>query len=92
MKEIRYEDLAQFLKNGRESEFAYEGKRYSITTNGYWQLCRDEDAGSVLLERICPYEERDDLSVRIGEIILEGMSIRQIFDDLLYDERQLSIL
>ncbi len=44
MKEIRFNDLEQFLRTGREIEFAYNGKHYSITNDptGYWYFCLDE--------------------------------------------------
>ncbi len=94
MKEIRFNDLEQFLKTGREIEFAYKGKSYSITNDsaGHWNFCLDEDTGSVLLEQICPFKELDYLAKRIADITIDGISIRQMFDELLYDKSLLDIM
>ncbi len=94
MKEIRFNDLEQFLKTGREIEFAYNGKHYSITNDstGHWNFCLDEDTGSVLLERICPFKELDYLAEKVADTAIDGITIRRIFDELLYDESLLYIL
>lgn len=94
MKEIRFNDLEQFLKTGREIEFAYNGKHYSITddSTGHWNFCLDEDTGSVLLERICPFKELDYLAKRTADITIDGITIRRIFDELLYEQSLIVII
>ncbi len=94
MKEIKFDDLAQFLKTGREIEFAYNGKHYSITNNptGYWYFCLDEDTSSIILEKVCPFKELDYLAQRTADITIDGITIRQIFDELLYDASLLDII
>ncbi len=94
MKQVRFCDLEQFLKTGREIEFVYNGKHYSITNDstGYWNFCLDEAAGSVLLKTLCPYRELEYLAEIVADTVIDGLTIRQIFDELLYDESLLWIL
>ena len=57
MREINYNSLAEFLKTGREIEFAYNQKNYSITNHsGFWYLCCDTD--DTLLDTVCRFEEK----------------------------------
>ncbi len=90
---IRYDSIEQHLKTGREIEFAYNGKNYSITNNstGYWYLCLDTDTGSEVLDKVCPFNELDCLVAKIAETTIDGVTIRQIFDGLLYDPSSLFI-
>ncbi len=93
MREVRFDSLAQFLKTGREIEFAFHGKQYSITNAaGFWNFCLDSEGGSTLLLRICPYSKLEYLSEKAAEIDIEGITIRQIFDDMMYDKDALCIL
>lgn len=91
---MEFKDLEQLLKTGREVEFSYNGRNYSITndTKGYWNFCLNEDTGSVLLERLCPFEELDCLAEKIADSTIDGITIRRIFDELLYDHSLLYIL
>ena len=44
MRDITFDDLANYLRHGREIEFAYNGRQYSITNHsGFWYLCVDTD-------------------------------------------------
>ncbi len=94
MKQIRYDELADFLRTGREIEFGYKGKSYSITNNttGYWYLCQDTDAESIIIDKVCPYKELDYLAEKIAGMIIEDVTIRRMFDELLYDESMLHII
>lgn len=94
MKHVKFCDLEQFLKTGREIEFVYKGKQYSITNDstGYWNFCLDEDTGSILLKKLCPYGELDYLAKMIADTNIDDITIRQIFDELLYDQSSLCIL
>ena len=68
----RFNELASHLLSGREIEFAYNGKQYSITNSkGRWMLYCDTD--KLLLKDICDFEER--------EILEEGRKIRQNNDE-----------
>ena len=51
MRSVVFNDLADYLRHGREIEFAYKGRQYSITNHsGYWYLCDDTD--HILLETV----------------------------------------
>ena len=44
MRNLSFSDLTDYLKHGREIEFAYSGRQYSITNHsGFWYLCDDTD-------------------------------------------------
>ena len=91
MREINYNSLAEFLKTGREIEFAYNQKNYSITNHsGFWYLCCDTD--NVLLDTVCRFEEKDILVAKIATTNIDGKTIAQIFDDVLYDPVSIDII
>lgn len=91
MEKITFSDLAGYLKQGREIEFVYNGRRYSITNHeGVWNLCDDTD--HILLNKICRFDEKEILVSKIAETIIDGMKISQIFDKRLYDTEWLYIL
>ena len=53
---IRFNDLADYLRHGREIEFSYKGRKYSITNHsGFWHLCDDTD--HVLIKTILRYSK-----------------------------------
>lgn len=88
---IRFQDLADYLIRGRELEFAYNGRQYSITNHsGFWYLCDDTD--HILLDTLSQFEEKELLVSKVAASCLDGMSIREIFDRQLYDADEMSIL
>ena len=91
MRNLNFADLADYLKHGREIEFAYNGRQYSITNHsGFWYLCDDTD--HILLDTVCRFEEKDLLVSRIKIFSIEGLTIQEIFDRKLYSEEGLDIL
>ena len=81
---ITFGDLADCLRHGREIEFTYKGRAYSITNHsGFWHLCDDTD--HVLLETVCRFEEKEVLVSKIAAAVLNDRTIREIFDGLVYD-------
>ena len=81
---ITFDDLADCLRHGREIEFTYKGRDYSITNHsGFWHLCDDTD--HVLLETVCRFEEKEVLVSKIAAAVLNDRTIREIFDGLVYD-------
>ncbi len=91
MSNIVFNELAEYLRQGREIEFAYKGKHYSITNHsGFWYLCDDTD--HVLLETICRFEEKDILVSQIAVCIIDDMTIQQIFDRKAYDIEKIYII
>ena len=91
MRDITFYDLADYLIHGREIEFAYNGRQYSITNHsGFWYLCDDTD--HILLDTLSRFEEKELLVSKVAASCLDGMSIREIFDRQLYDADEVSIL
>ena len=81
---ITFDDLADYLHHGREIEFSYKGRAYSITNHsGFWYLCDDTD--HVLLETVCRFEEKERLVSKIAAALLDDRTIREIFDEQGYD-------
>ena len=81
---ITFDDLADCLRHGREIEFTYKGRAYSITNHsGFWHLC--DDTAHVLLETVCRFEEKELLVSKIAAALLDDRTIRQIFDKQGYD-------
>lgn len=91
MQKLGFADLADYLKHGREIEFVYNGRQYSITNHsGFWYLCDDTD--DILLDTLCRFEEKDLLVLRIAMFTIDGLTIQEIFDWKLYSEDGLAIL
>ena len=81
---ITFDDLADCLRHGREIEFTYKGRAYSITNHsGFWHLCDDTD--HALLETVCRFEEKERLVSKIAAAVLDDRTIRQMFDEQVYD-------
>ena len=91
MRKLSFADFADYLQHGREIEFAYNGRQYSITNHsGFWYLCDDTD--HILLDTLSRFEEKELLVSKVAASCLDGMSIREIFDRQLYDADEVSIL
>ena len=79
MGSIVFQDLSDYLRHGREIEFAYKGRHYSITNHsGFWHLCDDTD--STLMETVCRFDDKELLISKIAAATIEGLTIQQIFD------------
>lgn len=91
MSSIVFNDLADYLRHGREIEFVYKDRQYSITNHsGFWYLCDDTD--HILLETVCRFEEKELLVSRIAVKIIADLTIQQIFDKQVYDAEKISII
>lgn len=91
MKDLGFKEIEDFLKEGREIEFIYQHKQYSITnSNGYWYLCCDTEGTT--LEKICLFEEKDVLVSRVRNITINDTLISDIFNKKLYEDSSLYIL
>ena len=68
---LRFDEIARELQTGREIEFTFDGKHYSITNNssGRWCLCVDTNAGSFLLEDLCPFGQLELLTTKIADTV-----------------------
>ena len=91
MRDITFYNLADFLRHGREIEFAYNGRQYSITNHsGFWYLCDDTD--HILMDTLSWFEEKELLVSKVADSCLDGMTIREIFDRQLYHADEVSII
>ena len=91
MGSVVFNDLADYLRQGREIEFAYKGKQYSITNHsGFWYFCDDTD--HILLEKLCLFEAKEMLVIKISSIRIGDLTLQQIFDRQTYDRESLCIL
>ena len=91
IRNLSFADLADYLKHGREIEFAYNGRQYSITNHsGFWYLCDDTD--HILLDTLSRFEEKELLVSRIAMFTIDGLTVQEIFDQKLYSEDALDIL
>ena len=80
------------LSSGREIEFSYHSKEYSITNDsqGNWNFCCDTNDTSV--ECICSFENKDALLTFAGKKKIEGILLSEIFDKMLYEDSSVYIL
>lgn len=91
VRNITFSDLADYLKHGREIEFAFNDRQYSITNHsGFWYLC--DDADHILLDTLSRFEEKDLLVSKVAASVLGDLTIQEIFDRQLYAEDKLAIL
>ena len=90
-KAYKYSDIADFLMHGREIEFGYKGRKYSITNHsGFWYLC--DDTAKLLLDTVCRFEEKEILVSKLSTFVIADMKIQEIFDRRLYDRDRVSII
>ena len=88
---IDFAQMAEYLRQGREIEFVYGGREYSITNRaGIWQLC--DDTAHVQMEVLCRFEEKELLVKKVAAYSLAGVTIERIFDEGLYDAERLAVL
>lgn len=91
MKEVDFRTIVESLECGREIEFSYKNKQYSITASrGYWNFCCDSD--NRLIKRICPFEDKKTLVAQLSTYCIEDMPIPSIFDEEKYDALSVCIL
>ena len=91
MHDIDFDTLADYLRRGREIEFVYKGRGYSVTNHsGLWYLC--DDTSHILLETLCPFDEKELLVSKVAVAVLDDLTIREIFDRRAYDREKLCIL
>ena len=82
MNNVPFKMIIEDLNCGREIEFAYHGKKYSITNSeGYWNF-----------ERLFPFNDKTKLIERVSNLNVEGVLLSTIFDKAKYDAQSLCIL
>ena len=84
--------ILSYLSSGREIEFSYQGKEYSITNDchGNWNFCCDTE--KKFIQYICPFEDKDVLLASVRAQCIEGTPLSEIFDKMLYDDDSVCIL
>ncbi len=88
---ITFKELADHLMHGREIEFVYKNRAYSITNHsGSWYLCDDTD--HICLSTLCRFAEKEILVSKVAAFVLDGRSIAEIFNGQLYDADRLAIM
>lgn len=91
MNSMSFAEIAQDLKEGREIEFSYHGKHYSITNSaGYWNFCCDTD--EEVIKRICPFDDKAKLVECISNLGIDNVPLSMIFDEEKYDPQSVYIL
>ena len=89
MEKVAFKELAESLRCGREIEFSYNNKQYSITTSQrHWNFCCDDK----LIERVCPFADKEALVNFVASFCIEGTPIPIIFDEERYDASSVCIL
>ena len=82
MDKVSFNEITECLRCGREIEFSYKSKQYSITTShGYWNFCCDDK----LIERVCSFDDKETLVKCVASYCIEGVLISVIFDSELYE-------
>lgn len=86
-----FSTISECLICGREIEFSYQGKQYSITnSNGYWNFCCDTD--NRFSQRICPFGNKDALIDYMKRQSIDGTPLSTIFDNKQFDDSSICIL
>lgn len=87
---ITFDLISDSLSHGRELEFGYRGKQYSVTNSGGdWHFCCDSDGKAVTL---CPFDDFETLVHKVSRQHIDGVTIAEIFDRQLYDAGTVYIL
>ena len=91
MENYSFEDLSEDLKIGREIEFEYKNRKYSITNSidGYWYLYCDTTKTELM--KICKFEEKLELVKKVAEFKINEISIKEIFNTFEYNKKSLYI-
>ena len=83
-----FNDLKNDLKTGREIEFSYNNFECAITnSDGKWWFTQGKDS-----IEICAFEEKELLVQKLKTLMVSGVPLQNIFDDLMYNIETLYIL
>ena len=79
MWKITFDELADYLMHGREIEFRYAGRDYSVTNSHHtWHFCCDTEGTTITL---CEFPEFDVLVDKVRHLEIDGVSVEKIFDE-----------
>lgn len=80
-KAYKYSDIAGFLMQGREIEFAYKDRECAITNHtGRWWFY-----DGVEQVEVCEFENFELLVKKVVEYMVDDKTVRDIFDKRLYE-------
>lgn len=85
-------NISRELEIGREIEFEYRKRKYSITNcaDGYWYFyC---DTTNTELMKICRFEDKESLIKLISKYKIDDLTIEEIFNSDKYVQQSLCIL
>lgn len=69
MEDFSFKDLEECLRIGREIEFSYKNKAYSITNSGgFWYFYCDTD--KILFKTLAAFEDKDGLVEKVSKILI----------------------
>lgn len=80
MCNVTFQTIVDALKDGREIEFSYKDKQYSITnSNGYWNFCCDTE--NRIIEDICEFNDKITLISWAESTCIDNILLSVIFDE-----------
>ena len=81
-KQYKYNDIADFLRHGREIEFVYKERECAITnhTSRWWFHDGVEQV------EVCEFENFELLVSKVAEYIIDDRTVQDIFDGGLYEK------
>ena len=87
---LNFQIISEHLRTGREIEFSYKNRQYSITNrNQKWYLCCDSTQTQLM--ELCSFSSFDELLDKVGRFSPEDLTIAEIFDNHLYDPDSVTI-
>lgn len=88
---MKFQELIDYIKVGREIEFVYNDKHYSITSyEKEWKMYCDDTKEELL--NVLKSKDNDLLIEELMNFSIEGRLLKDIFDKEEYDEKGLYIL
>ena len=80
-KQYKYNDIADFLRHGREIEFVYKDRECAITnhTSRWWFYDGVEQV------EICEFSNFELLVNKVAEYMVNDKKVQEIFDDAIYE-------
>ena len=86
--EYSFREMLHDLKCGREIEFIYNEKNYSIVNgNDKWFFCEEQKS-----IELCGFEEKSILVKKIKNMTVQNESVENVINKKLYRENSLYIL
>ena len=86
-KQYKYNDIADFLRHGREIEFVYKERECAITnhTSRWWFHDGVEQV------EVCEFENFELLVSKVAEYIIDDRTVQDIFDAAEYVKKNYKV-